>query len=46
MTMEKHEFNVDRWLSFEAENGDIVYEVGVESGDGPALECKTTESFH
>ncbi|RUS73674.1 hypothetical protein EGW08_018556, partial [Elysia chlorotica] len=37
-TQEKHEFNVDRWLSFEAENGDIVYEAGVDSQDGPALQ--------
>ncbi|KAK3777632.1 hypothetical protein RRG08_021747 [Elysia crispata] len=38
VTEEKHEFNVDRWLSFEVENGDIVYEAGVTSQDGLAPE--------
>ncbi|GFR61376.1 lipoxygenase homology domain-containing protein 1 [Elysia marginata] len=38
VSQDKHEFNVDRWLSFDAENGDIVYEAGVDSQDGPALE--------
>ena len=42
VTEEKHEFNVDRWLSFEVENGDIVYEAGVTSQDGLAPECKKT----
>ncbi|GFN93248.1 lipoxygenase-like protein domain-containing protein 1, partial [Plakobranchus ocellatus] len=33
----KHEFAVDRWLSYMAENGDIVFEAGVPSLEGPAL---------